>query len=47
MLAADLGATRIPRGPRWGELGAQAEELQLEGLHTSREQALEWLRAQA
>jgi len=42
----DLARVGIPRGPRWGELLAQAEELQLEGLHTSREQALAWLRGQ-
>jgi len=45
--SSDLADAGVPRGPRWGELLTQAEELQLEGLHTSREQALAWLHAQA
>jgi tRNA nucleotidyltransferase/poly(A) polymerase len=41
--SADLLALGLPHGPRWGELLRQAEDLQLEGLHTERAQALAWL----
>ncbi len=45
--SADLTAAGVPRGPRFGALLAQAEELQLELVLTSRAQALAWLAERA
>lgn len=45
--SADLAAVGVERGPRWGALLAQAEELQLERVLVTREQALAWLAEQA
>jgi len=41
--SADLEASGIPRGRRWGELMAEAVELQLQAVLRSREAALAWL----
>jgi poly(A) polymerase len=43
----DLAEARVERGPRWGQLLARAEELQLDGRLASRADALEWLREAA
>jgi tRNA nucleotidyltransferase/poly(A) polymerase len=40
---ADLAAAGIPRGPRWGELQRELEDLQLEGRLSGRAAALAWL----
>ena len=39
----DLIEREIPRGPRYGEILRRAQDLQLEGILTSREEALQWL----
>ena len=41
--SADLDALRVPRGPLWGRLLAEAEERQLGGALGSRREALAWL----
>lgn len=41
--AGDLERAGVPRGPRWGELLAEAEELTLGGALRDREAALRWL----
>jgi tRNA nucleotidyltransferase/poly(A) polymerase len=43
---ADLADARVARGPKWKELLDAAETEQLEGRLRSREQALQWLKAQ-
>lgn len=43
--SADFAEAGIPRGPRWGELLLAAETAQLELEFTTREAALDWLRA--
>jgi hypothetical protein len=43
----DLRAANVATGPRWKELLAEAEELQLEGELASREAALAWLAERA
>ncbi len=47
LASADLAAAGVARGPRWGALLARSEELQLDGVLKTREQALEWLSARA
>lgn len=47
VVAADLGALRVPRGPLWGRLLEEAEELRLDGHLAGREEALEWLARRA
>ena len=47
LTAADLEASGLPRGPRWGQVLRAAEALQLEGRLSTRAQALAWLRDQA
>ncbi len=44
IVSEDLARAGVPRGPRWGEILAEAEERRLEGTHASREDALRWLR---
>ncbi|MDF1797885.1 MAG: CCA tRNA nucleotidyltransferase [Planctomycetota bacterium] len=44
--SADLEASGIPRGRRWGELLAEAQELQLQAVLRRREVALAWLAEQ-
>jgi poly(A) polymerase len=39
----DLIEREIPEGPRYGEILRRAQDLQLEGILTSREDALQWL----
>ena len=39
----DLIARGMPAGPRFGEILTEAQDLQLEGTLTSREEALHWL----
>lgn len=39
----DLMEREIPEGPRYGEILRRAQDLQLEGILTSREDALQWL----
>ena len=46
LTAADLEAHGVPRSPRFGALLREVEDQQLEGLVTTREQALAWLAAQ-
>ncbi|QDU67561.1 CCA tRNA nucleotidyltransferase [Engelhardtia mirabilis] len=43
----DLRAAGVPRGPAWGELLSEHEDLQLEGQHTDRGLALDWLARRA
>jgi tRNA nucleotidyltransferase/poly(A) polymerase len=43
---ADLEERKIPRGPRWGEILREAEDLQLDGRLASRADALAWLAGQ-
>jgi poly(A) polymerase len=43
----DLARAEIPRGPRWRSLLEEAETLQLDQRLRSREEAVEWLAAQA
>ena len=43
--SGELERAGIPRGPRWGELLAEAEERQLDGELTSAADAQAWLRA--
>ncbi len=43
--SADLDALAVARGPQWGRLLAEAEELQLDGALQDRDGALAWLRA--
>lgn len=45
--SADLQASALPRGPQWKLALEAAEELQLEGVLATREQALEWLAERA
>ncbi|MCY3003385.1 MAG: hypothetical protein NTV21_16445, partial [Planctomycetota bacterium] len=45
LTSSDFSAAGIPRGPRWGQLLLAAETAQLELELTTREAALEWLRA--
>lgn len=47
LTGADFAAVGIPRGPRWGELLRAAETAQLELELTTREAALDWLRARS
>lgn len=44
--ASDIEAAGVPRGPRWGELLAAAEEAQLDQRLRSRADVAEWLRAE-
>jgi tRNA nucleotidyltransferase/poly(A) polymerase len=44
LTSVDLAATRIPRGPRWGELLRAAEDAQLDGRIVDRASAEAWLR---
>lgn len=43
---ADLEERKIPKGPRWGEILRQAEDLQLDGRLASRAEAQDWLARQ-
>jgi hypothetical protein len=43
--AADLAALGLAPGPRFGQLLSEAEDLQLEGALTTRDEALRWLDA--
>jgi tRNA nucleotidyltransferase/poly(A) polymerase len=43
VVAADLEAAAIPRGPAWSRILEEAETLQLDGQITSRADALAWL----
>lgn len=45
--ADDLAAAGVPRGPRWGELLREAEEQQLRGRLSARDEALAWLAERA
>ena len=45
--SSDLAETELARGPRWGELLAEAEERQLDEEFPDREAALDWLRKRA
>jgi tRNA nucleotidyltransferase/poly(A) polymerase len=45
--SADLAHLDVPRGPRWKELLEEAETLQLDGLLTTRDDALAWLARRA
>jgi poly(A) polymerase len=45
--SAALAEAGVPRGPRWGELMAEGEALQLDGVLTDREEAARWLAARA
>jgi len=47
ILSQDLMEAGIARGPRWHQLLAAAEELQLDGELATREEALAWLARQA
>lgn len=47
LTSSDFAAAGIPRGPRWGELLQAAETAQLELELTTREAALDWLRARS
>ncbi len=47
LTSADLAERNIPRGPRWGSLLREAEDLQLQARLASREQALAWLAERA
>jgi tRNA nucleotidyltransferase/poly(A) polymerase len=40
---ADLAAHSIERGPRWGAILREAEERQLDGRMSTRDEALQWL----
>jgi len=44
LTSKDLAAAGIESGPLWGTLLREAEDLQLDGEHVSREAALAWLR---
>ena len=41
--SAELEERGVERGPRWGALLREAEDLRLDGVHTTRDEALAWL----
>lgn len=43
--SGDLTHARVPRGPQWQEMLEEAEDLQLDGILSSREAAISWLEA--
>jgi hypothetical protein len=47
LTSADLAASGVERGWRWGRLLARAEDLQLDGVLETREDALRWLASEA
>ena len=47
LIAADFEASNVTPGPEWGRLLREAEDLQLDGVLTSRRSALDWLRSNA
>jgi hypothetical protein len=47
LAGSDLERVGLPRGPLWGRLLAEAEDIRLSGGHATREEALRWLAQRA